>query len=168
MADASGRLNLLSVSTPPWIEHHLLHSSTDDSKPELRKRAHLSHGFLTECPVRYIGRFFQPCPLVTHWATLQVSPLDTPSDFRLLSDSARCLLPTGHSELHLVNRLRSWWHLAVLQVSDLLGREETMEPETIAAGLVAGDDWGRPGQVESSFEYLSRFPRPHFREPTQG
>jgi hypothetical protein len=32
------------------IVHHLLHSSTDDSKPELGKRAHLTHGSLTGHP----------------------------------------------------------------------------------------------------------------------
>jgi hypothetical protein len=32
------------------IVHHLLRSSTDDSKPELGKRAHLTHGSLTGHP----------------------------------------------------------------------------------------------------------------------
>jgi hypothetical protein len=36
------------------------------------------------------------------------------------------------------------------EVFDLLGCEKTMEPETIAAGFVAGDDRGCLGQVKSS------------------
>jgi hypothetical protein len=49
-SDPSGRHNLLSVSIISMIVHYLLRSSTDDSKPGLGKRAHLTHGSLTGHP----------------------------------------------------------------------------------------------------------------------
>jgi hypothetical protein len=59
-----GRHDLLSVSTRLVIEHLLLHSSTDDSKPELGRRAHLTHGFLAEHPGPFSVAFSQPCSLL--------------------------------------------------------------------------------------------------------
>ena len=46
----SGRDNLLSVPIRSLIDHHLLRSSTDNSKPGPGRRAHLTHGPLAEGP----------------------------------------------------------------------------------------------------------------------
>jgi hypothetical protein len=100
---------------PSWIKHHLLHSSTDDSKPELGKRAHLSHGSLTGCPA--LTRSLPPALSARDSLSKPVFlPLYTPSDFQAQSDLRRYLVPAAHSELSLLDRLRSCRHLTVLQV----------------------------------------------------
>ena len=65
-SDPVGRHDLLSVSTRSLIEHQLLHSSTDASKPELGRRAHLTHGFLADRPGAIRSPPTQPCSLVIH------------------------------------------------------------------------------------------------------
>ena len=114
---SSGRHDLLSVSIISMIEHHLLHSSTDDSKPGPGRRTHLTHGPLTGKPGAYFGRPLQPClPVILHLDQFDYSPVSEPeslTESRLRSDS---LSVVRALELPLLKQLCSCRHLAGLQV----------------------------------------------------
>jgi hypothetical protein len=110
-SDPAGRHDLLSVSTRLMIEHQLLHSSTDDSKPELGRRFPSHPRLPRGTPGDFSVAFSQPCPLLIHHR----DQLD--HSFRallvpLLVDSRRLF----HTHDLLLSHLRPRRHFAGLQV----------------------------------------------------
>jgi len=65
-SDPMSRYDLLSVSTKLMIKHQLLHSSTDDSKPELGRRFPSHPRLPRGTPGGYSVASYQPCLLLIH------------------------------------------------------------------------------------------------------
>jgi hypothetical protein len=111
----SGRHNLLSVSIISMTEHHLLHPSTDDSKPGPGRRTHLTHGPLAGCPELCRS----PPPALYARDPRDDDPLTSsghPDRPDRPDSRRRPPLAAGAPELRLLEHHRARRHLARLQV----------------------------------------------------